>query len=112
MVKNEVSEKTARELKATKAKVWIRVASELMKPTRNKPEVNVGKLDKLTKEGFTLVVPGKVLSSGNLTKKVDVAAFQFSVAAAAKIKALGGSLVSIRDFIKKNPEGKKVILIK
>jgi large subunit ribosomal protein L18e len=112
MAKNILLENVARELKATQTKIWIRVASELLKPTRNKPEVNIAKLEKMAREGFTLVVPGKVLATGQLTKKVDVAAYQYSSAAAEKIKANGGTIVSVGDFAKKNAEGKKVILIK
>jgi len=38
------------------------------------------------KEGETVVVPGKVLNVGELTKKVEVAAFSFSQSAEEKIK--------------------------
>jgi large subunit ribosomal protein L18e len=112
MVKHKLLEEMVKELKATKAKVWIRVASELLKPTRNKPEVNLSKLEKYGKEGFTLIVPGKVLGTGTLTKKVNVASYQYSQSAHDKIKANGGTIVSIQNFAKKNKDGKKVILLK
>ena len=96
---------------ASDAKVWQRVASELRKPTRNRRTVSVSKLEKYAKDGFTLVVPGKVLSTGTISKKVNVAALQFSDAAADKITKAGGKVMSLEDAAKAQADGKKVMLI-
>lgn len=100
------------ELSATGTKIWIRVAKELSKPARNKPEVNLSKIDKMAKEGFVLVIPGKVLGTGLLSKKVDVAAYQFSEAAKTKIVAAGGKALTLEAVAKTNKDGKKLVLIK
>ena len=56
---------------------------------RAKAEVNLGKLDKLTKANDTVVVPGKVLGDGELTHPITIAALAFSKSAEEKIKKAG-----------------------
>jgi large subunit ribosomal protein L18e len=91
-------------------KLWKRIAYELEKPTRNRREVNISKIDKYTKENEIALVPGKVLSNGDLTKKITVAAFKFSQQATEKINKKGKA-ISIQDLMKDNPKGKKVRII-
>ena len=111
MVKNDYLEGLVGALKAAKANIWKRVASELAKPTRQRREINLTKIDMMHKEGFTLVVPGKVLSSGTLSNKVTVAAFAFSQSAKEKITAAGGKVLSLEDALKANADGKKCKLV-
>jgi large subunit ribosomal protein L18e len=94
-----------------KAPAWRRIAQELEKPTRNRRVVHVAKLDKLAKEGFTLIVPGKVLSTGKATKKLSVVAHQFSATAAEKIKYAGGSIITLEEFLGKKPSAKKIMIV-
>lgn len=94
--------------KKNKARIWIRVAELLKAPRRKRVEINLGKLNKLLKEGETAVVPGKVLSVGSLDKNVLVAAVLWSTKAFEKA---GGKLVSINELIEKNPSGKGVKII-
>jgi len=91
-------------------KLWKRLAIELKKPSRQRRTVNIYKIDKYSKEGETVVVPGKVLNVGELTKKVEVAAFSFSQSAEEKIKKQGKA-ISIHELLTKNPEGKKVRIL-
>jgi large subunit ribosomal protein L18e len=107
---NKLKELTA-QLWASKAKVWKAVAKKLQGPTQNYSIVNVSKLDKCSKEGFILLVPGKVLGTGDLNQKIEVAAYKFSEGAKTKILAKGGKVHTLADVAKKNPEGKKVIII-
>lgn len=95
--------------KKENAKIWKRVASELQKPARSKKPVNILKINKCTKEGETALVIGKVLSEGELTKKINIASFNFSTLAKEK---LGKSAITIEELIKKNPKGNKVRIIK
>ncbi len=101
-----------RELKTLSAKenvkIWKAVAKNLEKPARRKKVVNIFKINKYTRDGETAVVPGKVLSLGELKKNIKVAAFQFSDAAKEKIK----NMMSIQQLIKENPKGKRVRIIK
>ena len=93
-----------------KVKIWKRIATDLEKPTRNRRIVNIYHINQNTKEGDVIIVPGKVLGTGDLDKKITVAAYNFSDDAYRKVKETGSAL-SIRDLIKKNPEGKKVRII-
>ena len=93
------------------APVWKRVAEELARPTRQYVRVNISKLDKYVRDSEVAVVPGKVLSLGTPTKKLTVAAFQFSNVAKEKINK-NGQAISIAELVKKNPKGNNVRIIK
>ena len=54
------------------------------------------------------MVPGVVLGSGTLTKKVTVAAWRFSSKAREKIESSGGEAISIEELLEKNPKGSNV----
>ena len=93
-----------------KVKLWKRIAYELEKPTRKRREANLYKINKYTREGEIALVPGKVLSLGNLDKKITIAAYQFSDQSREKINKIGKA-ISIKELIKENPNGKKVRII-
>jgi len=65
------------------------LARHLAKSRRAKAAVNVGRLEKVKAD--TMAVPGKVLSSGKLTRAITVYAWQFSSQAKEKIEKAGGS---------------------
>ena len=89
-------------------KVWKRLALDLEKPTRQRRIVNIYKINKYTKPEETVVVPGKVLSVGELSHKVNVAAFNFSEGAKQKIVDSQGKVMTIYELMKSNPKGKGV----
>jgi len=91
-----------------KKALWKTIAVELTKPTKNKREVNIYKLEKYTKEGDIIIVPGKVLGTGALSKKLTVAALQFSESAKQKIQSNKGDVLSIEELMKKHPNAKGV----
>lgn len=91
--------------------LWKRVAEEMESSTRRMSSVNLSKIDKIVQDGEIALVLGKVLSSGSLSKKMSVAAFAYSEAAREKITKNGEAL-SLSELLKKNPQGKKVRLIK
>jgi len=99
------------ESKAISNKFWKRIADDLKKPTRQKRVVNLYKIEKYARDGETIVVPGKVLSVGELSKKVDVAALNFSAEAKQKITAAKGKIFTIKELLENNPEGKKVRIL-
>ncbi|MBI2582250.1 50S ribosomal protein L18e [Candidatus Woesearchaeota archaeon] len=99
------------ESKALQSKFWNRVKEDLEKPTRQRRIVNVYKIDKYAQDGETIVVPGKVLSVGELTKKVEVAALMFSEEAKRKIEGAKGKTFSLQELLHKNPEGKGVRIL-
>ncbi len=97
-------EKMARK---NKAPVWQRAAELLSRPTRKRVEVNLYKL--ATRSG-TVLVPGKVLSTG-VAGKATVAAFTFSRKAREKISKAGGKALSISQLLELNPNGKNVQIL-
>ena len=90
-----------------KVGLWIALAKKLSKPTRRQCEVNVAKLNRCTSEGDVVVVPGKVLGSGDLDHAVTVAAYKFSMSARDKINA-SGSTMSLEELMEKYPSGSNV----
>jgi len=88
--------------------IWRDIARRLERPTRNYSEVNLSKINRYSSEDETVIVPGKVLSSGNIEHKVIVAALDFSESAKEKITNKGGSCLNIEDLVKENPNGSGV----
>ncbi|MFW9787148.1 MAG: 50S ribosomal protein L18e [Candidatus Thorarchaeota archaeon] len=91
--------------------IWKRVAELLSKPARQRATVNVGKINRHTRAGDIIVVPGKVLGSGSLSHKVTVAALNASTSARTVIVGAGGSLISINELLAQVPKGKGVTII-
>ena len=94
-----------------KAKIWRVVADILERPRRKRVAVNISKIDRLTKAGDVIIVPGKVLGAGELSHPVTVAAFLFSETARDKILKVGGKPISIQDLLAQNPRGSNVKII-
>jgi len=92
--------------------VWRKVAKELSRPRKKRAQVNISKIDQFAEDGMTVLVPGKVLGSGPLTKKVTVAAFSFSGSARKLLGESGGSALSIESLAQSNPEGRGVLILK
>jgi large subunit ribosomal protein L18e len=88
--------------------IWKRVANDLENPTRNRRIVNLSKIDRYTKENETIVVPGKVLGSGDLNHKLSVSAYKFSESALEKLEKIGAKAIPLSDLLKENPKGKKI----
>ncbi|NQV91841.1 50S ribosomal protein L18e [Candidatus Woesearchaeota archaeon] len=101
----------ALEPKVVESPFWRRVVKDLTKSSRQRRSVNVYKIDKYAREGETVLVPGKVLSLGEMSKKVDVAAFNFSAEAKKKIEQANGKIMTISELLQQNPEGKKVRIL-
>lgn len=84
------------------AGVWDELASRLDAPSRSRAEVNVSRIERYAEEDETVVVPGKVLGGGVLSKSVEVAAFDFSSSARDKIADAGGEPVALDDFVEES----------
>jgi large subunit ribosomal protein L18e len=95
----------------TKPAIWREAARYLASGTVTWPEVNVGRLAR-TGDASAVFVPGKVLGTGNLEKKLNVGAFSFSASARAKIERAGGKAFTVEEFVEKYPEGSGVALVK
>ena len=99
------------EPKVKDSRFWRRIVKDLKKPSRQRRIVNLYKINKCVKEGETIIVPGKVLSVGDLNKKVDIAALNFSSGAKEKITQANGKAMTIKELLQINPEGKKVRIL-
>lgn len=93
------------------ARIWKRVAELIARPARQRAAVNIGKINRHTSAGDIIVVPGKVLGSGNLSHKVTIAALNASTSARTVIVGAGGSLISINELLTQIPRGKGVTII-
>ena len=92
------------------ANIWKRIADDLEKPARQRRIVNLYKINKFTKENETVIIPGKVLSVGDLDHNVTIAAFSFSGSALDKINKIGRA-ISISKLIQEDPKGKKIRIL-
>ncbi|MHA2029386.1 MAG: 50S ribosomal protein L18e [Candidatus Kariarchaeaceae archaeon] len=93
---------------SNKAPVWRSISKKLQKPRRSRPQVNVSKINRYTENNEFVIVPGKVLGSGELNHSVTVAALSFSEGAKTKILAAEGRILSISELISENPKGSGV----
>ena len=90
------------------APIWKDIAKRLEKPLRNWPVVNLSHIDRCIGEKETALIPGKIVSTGSLSKKVTIAAWGYSEKAQEKIKKAGATPITIEELIKKNPKGKDI----
>ncbi|MCI4348956.1 MAG: 50S ribosomal protein L18e [Thermoplasmata archaeon] len=96
---------------AHKAPVWGAVAASLARPRHQHTPVNVGTIERHADPKALVVVPGKLLAAGRLTKAVTVGAFHASSAAREKVHGAGGTVVSILELVKRHPTGAGVRLL-
>lgn len=101
-----------RAAKKQNAPIWGEASRLLSSEARNRVEVNVGRISRIAEDGQALFVPGKVLGTGVMDKKIVVGAFSFSASARSKLESVGGSALSIEQFLKKYPRGSGVQLVK
>lgn len=88
------------------------VAKVLAGPVKKNLRVNLKYLEEKAGEEKKILVPGKVLSSGELKKKIKVVGWAASATAKEKMKKFGVEFVFLKDEIKKNPELKDLKVIK
>lgn len=69
-----------------KSRFWRAIAKEIDGSSRMSIVVNISKLSKVTKPGECVVVPGRVLATGELSHKLTIIALSFSKTAIEKLK--------------------------
>ncbi len=95
----------------TKAGVWEDVSEKLYASRKNRRSVNIGDIDRSSKDESKVIVVGKVLGGGNITHKVTVAAYSFSRGARSKIEGSGGKCLNLAELADGNQSSKGVILL-
>jgi large subunit ribosomal protein L18e len=93
------------------APIWSKLAEYALKPAIARRDINLNRINQLTKENDTVVFPGKVLGTGSISHKITLYSFSISKSAAAKVLENGGKLITYSDLIKQNPTGKGVVLL-
>lgn len=86
------------------------IADELSRSASQRAEVNLSKIEKLSNSGDVIIVPGKVLATGILTKKVTIVAFSASETAIERIISAGAKFVTIMDYVSNKPATKVRIM--
>ncbi|MCI4352451.1 MAG: 50S ribosomal protein L18e [Thermoplasmata archaeon] len=97
--------------KAHRAPVWQAAAERLARPRHHVFPLNVGHLERLAQAQETILVPGKLLAEGNLTKPLTIGAISYSSEARSKVHAAGGKALTITELVKSHPDGKGVRLL-
>ena len=97
---------------ARKKEKWLEVAGLISRPRRKRINLNLSEVDKHSKEGDKILVPGKVLSQGEIKKKIKVIALNFSEKAKEKLLNAKCELIYIADEIKNNSEAKNIKILK
>ena len=98
-------------LKKNKVPIWKAVIKELSRSRSNRREVNIGELAHVTKDKEVVIVPGKILGSGEISHKLTVWCFTISEVVTRKILDAGGKILPLDSLIKKYPDGKGVRII-
>jgi large subunit ribosomal protein L18e len=96
---------------AKKNKEWEDIAGILSSSRKKWKSINLDLIEKESKEGDIIIVPGKVLSQGEISKKIRVVAFAFSELAKEKLLKSKCEIVYLNEEIKKNPKAKGVKIL-
>ncbi len=116
-IKSRLAKKTSPELKETialamKNPEWNHIAKLLSSSTKAQAKTNLAEIDKQVKVGDTIIVPGKILSKGELTKKISLRALKISEKAKLKLQESKSEFSTIKHEIEKNPKAQGVKIIK
>jgi len=87
------------------APIWRTLAKKLEKPSRVWAEVNIDSIDKHAQAKENILIPGKLLGVGNLSKPVNIAAYSASESAVKKVEKAGGKFMTYIELAAQNPKG-------
>jgi len=114
-MKNRIKQVLVKELKLASnqhdAPIWKKLAEFAGKSTNSRRVVNLSHIESLTKENDVVVVPGKILGTGNISHSITISSFSISNTAAEKVIKSGGKIFQFKDMIKNFPTGKGVKFI-
>ena len=84
----------------------LELAQQLSKPTREQSKINLDKLNAAKTD--TVIIVGKVLGMGEVTKKMKVYALGYSESAREKLKKAGCEVKTIIEGLKALKKGDKM----
>ncbi len=99
-------------IKAKKNGPWLKVAHLISTPKRKTAKMNLFEINEQAQEGDIIVVPGKVLGTGRIDKKIKIAAISFSKTAIEKLNKSKSKATSIIEEIKLNPKAEGIKILK
>ena len=105
----EMISKIEGNIEKTGSKFWKRILKEINKKSQAKRIVNISHVNKQTKKGDSIIVPGKLLGDAELDKEITITYFNASASAEEKMKK--AKVISLQELLKKNPEGKGVRIL-
>lgn len=116
-INKQIERKTSNDLVETiiaskKNNAWNQIAAVLSGPRRQRLNLNLDEINKISKAGEIIAIPGKVLSQGEIDKKIKLVALAFSESAKKKIMEAKSEMETILNEIKKNPSAKGVRILK
>lgn len=97
---------------AMKNPSWNFLVKDLSSSTRKTPSINLKDIDSKVKTGDTIVVAGKILSKGNLTKKIRICALSISQSALERLKETKSEFIKLKEEIVKNKKAEGIKIIK
>lgn len=95
-----------------RAPVWREISRCLSKSRRNMARINLSRISRLTEDGETVAVPGKVLGTGRLDHKVTIAALAFTASVREKVGLAGGACITLSQLLEENPKGTGVKIMR
>ena len=104
---NQLKKKSAE----SKAPLWKTIAEKLEKSRRQRAATNLSKINRYSKENDIVVVPGSVLSSGELKHSVTIVALKFSDTAKEKIQTANSKYLTIYELLDSGYEPNKIKII-
>ena len=107
----EVIDQLKAQSRETGSAVWRDVAIRLQKSRKNWAQPNLSRVSRYAPDGSVVVVPGKLLGSGEVTKSHTVAAYSVSSGAREKIEAAGGRCLTYNELMNENPKGTGVVIL-
>jgi large subunit ribosomal protein L18e len=94
--------------RAKENKLFLRIAKELKKATRNRREVGLARINRNIKDGETIIVPGKILD-GKVDKKLEIFAWSSSKTAKERVVKNGGNIYDISGLLKNVPKKSRIM---
>lgn len=97
---------------ASKNPAWLKIAKILSGPRRSQASINLSEIDSQSSIGDTVIIPGKILSKGEITKKIKLCALSISTQAKEKLKSTKSEFIPLVEEIRKNKkaEGIKILI--
>jgi len=107
----EVIDQLKAQSRETGSAVWRDVAVRLQKSRKNWAQPNLSRVSRYASDGSVVVVPGKLLGSGEVIKSHTIAAYSVSSGAREKIEAAGGRCLTYSELMNENPTGSGVVIL-